>query len=122
MSRDMMIWMAVVIIMLVCMVIAGSLLMIAGSPQFKPDMACVNMNGGQIIPDAELCKASCNAHTEFSHMQAHYDEICRCCNARGVDYSSAGEYQPKIYVINPDGSQGVDLTCAYYPDAAGCKS
>jgi hypothetical protein len=55
------------------------------------------------------------------HMQAHFDETCACCKEKGIDYSRAGEYQPEVYVVNPDGSQGEDRTCAYYPESVKCK-
>jgi len=81
---------------------------------------CTDMNGHKINPEPDLCNWSCNGRMESQHMQAHLDETCRCCKARGIDYSGAKEYQPRVYVVNPDGSQGEDRTCAYYPDAKGC--
>lgn len=81
---------------------------------------CINMNGNPIEPNPELCKMSCTATTEWDHMQAHYDEVCACCKARNIDYSNAGAYQERVYVVNADGSRGEDRTCAYYPEAEGC--
>jgi len=82
---------------------------------------CMDMNGNEIHPEPDLCNWTCNNRMESPHMQAHLDETCRCCKARGIDYSQAKEYQPRVYVVNPDGSKGEDRTCAYYPEAAGCS-
>lgn len=97
------------------MVISGAI------PTQMPEPACINMNGHEIKPNPELCKEACTVKQSWDHMQAHYDEVCRCCNARGINYADAGEYQPKVCVVNPDGSCGEDRTCAYYPDAKGCN-
>jgi hypothetical protein len=82
---------------------------------------CISMNGNPIDPTPELCKYACNAGTTNTHMQDHYDETCTCCRAMNVDYASAAPYQPRVYVINPDGSQGEDRTCAYYPEYSECS-
>jgi hypothetical protein len=99
----------------------GHTVLPAHMQEATPDWECTDMNGNEIHPEPDLCNWTCKNYMESPHMQAHLDETCRCCKARGIDYSQAKEYQPRVYVVNSDGSQGEDRTCAYYPEAAGCS-
>ena len=84
-----------------------------------PYGACYGWNG-KITPYPELCKYACGYSGSDYEMQVESEEVCNCCNEAHIDYSAAGEYQERVYVVNPDGSQGQDITCDYYPNASGC--
>lgn len=85
------------------------------------EMVCIDMNGHEITPTDSLCKYACSAVSSNPHMQAHYDETCDCCRAKGIKFDeTTKDYEERVYVINSDGSKGEDVTCAYYSNASGC--